>query len=462
MPSSEVVFHVFKSLWTKTNVFWGVLSFSWIVFCWELYLKYRQYNVYKTVNKVPKELDGLIDDETFRKSRSYSIDNARFDIVTSFFGQIQTTLTIYFYLIAFFWNLSRKIMTTYLGYGPLQSNEIYQSLIFYLIVSIVSQIIDLPLSLYKNFVIEERHGFNKQTLGFYFWDKLKKFGVSFALTTPILSTVIYIVRSSGPYFFFYAWVFISLMSLILIFFATDIMALFDKFSPLPEGDLRMQIETLASSVKFPLSNIYVVEGSKRSSHSNAYFTGMFNKKTIVLYDTLIEDYNSTTTVAETSTVAKSASKSPSKGCTTPEILAILCHELGHWDLSHIFQQLILAEINLFVTFLLFSFCYTDVTLYSAFGFNHDKPVLIGLTLMSMVLSPYSEVFGFLTTKLSRRNEYQADAYSKRHGYAEQLKTALVKLQKENLGFPARDDLYSEFNDSHPTLIQRLAALGKTN
>lgn len=451
----------------------GVLVISWVFWTWETYLDFRQFKLYKTTTKVPKELDGLIDDETFNKAKAYSIDKARFGFISSIFSQIQSTVILYFFLMPYFWNLSRDIMTQ--TFGTTQSTtvewEIFQSIVFTFITSFGTTFINLPLSIYNTFVIEQKHGFNKQTARFYAWDKFKQFFISFLITTPIMSAIIYIVRNGGPYFFLYLWIFCFVVILVITFFHGEIAALFDKFTPLPEGELRDKIEELSKGVNFPLTNIFVVEGSKRSAHSNAYQSGIFNRKRIVIYDTLIEGYHDKPEQKEKSTELDEARKESAKegtgadkkkkGCNTEEILAVLCHELGHWYCSHLIKQLTFAEINYFLMFVIFSRFYNDPTFYAAFGFT-ETPAIIGLALMMMVLAPYNELIGFISTTMSRRFEYQSDAFAKKKGYAEKLKTALVKLNIDNLGFPVHDELYSKFNHSHPTLIQRLKALDKVD
>lgn len=454
----------------------GVLAVSWVLWFWDSYLDYRQFKVVKKTNKVPDLLKDQFSDETFRKAKKYSIDKARFGFITSAYSQIQSTLTIYCFLLPYFWQMSHKIMTETLGLSRSDSIEweIFQSLVFTFITSVVSTIVNLPVSIYNTFVLEQKHGFNKQTPAFYAWDKLKKFLVSFSISAPILSGAIYIVRKGGDYFFLYLWVFCFVVVLVLTFFHGEIAALFDKFTPMPAGALKDRIEKLANDVKFPLSNIFVVEGSKRSTHSNAYLSGMFNKKRIVIYDTLIADYykkketqekkqSESDANKEKNTTSDTASQEADKkkGCTDDEIIGVLCHEIGHWHHSHLIKSLIFSEINYFFIFLIFSRLYNDVALYSAFGFYREQPVVIGLALLMMVLTPYLEVLGFLSTLMGRKFEYQADRYAKKRGHAEELKTALVKLNIDNLGFPVHDELYSTFNHSHPTLIQRINALGKT-
>jgi STE24 endopeptidase len=458
----------------------GVLTVSWVLWFWETYLEYRQYRVVRRTEKVPDILKDQIDHETFKKAKTYASDKATFGFVSSAYSQIQSTLTIYYFLMPYFWNLSHNIMTESLGLSRSDSIEweIFQSLVFTLITSVLSTIVNLPISIYNTFILERKHGFNKQTAGFYAWDKIKKFLVSFSISAPVLSGAIYIVRKGGEYFFLYLWLFCFAVVLVMILFHGEIAALFDKFTPLQAGALRDRIEKLAKEVSFPLSNIYVVEGSKRSTHSNAYQSGIFHKKRIVIYDTLIADYyrkkdtqvegnrpensgGDMSSDTRKSTDGAASPKSDGRGCNDDEIIAILCHEIGHWYHMHVFKNLVFSEINYFFIFLMFSKLYNDVALYSAFGFHRDQPVVIGIALLMMVLTPYLEILGFVATLMSRKFEYQSDEYAKKRGHAAELKTALVKVNIDNLGFPVHDELYSTFNHSHPTLIQRIRALERT-
>ena len=440
----------------------GVLTASWIIWLWDIYLDYRQYCVYKSTEKVPKELSSKISADTFKKAKAYSIDKARFGFITSTFSQLQSTVTIYYFLMAYFWDLSRYIMSDQLGFSRSESVEweIFQALVFTFITSLASTIVNLPFSIYSTFVLEQKHGFNKQTATFYAWDKFKMFTVSFIISTPIVATITYIARTGGPYFFLYLWLFTFLAVCLLTFFSGEIMAIFDKFTPLPSCELRDRIEKLAKDVGFPLSNIFIVEGSKRSSHSNAYQSGLFNKKRIVIYDTLIEGYYDKVDCEVTEAQKKMQIEHKGKGCNNDEIVAVLCHEIGHWYCSHLIKRLLFSQVNIFLIFLIFSRFYTDPILYAAFGFNEERPVIIGLALVMLILSPYQEVENFVSTLISRKFEYQADEYSAQRGNGDKLKTALVKLTTDNLSFPVHDELYSTFNHSHPTLIQRIKALSK--
>lgn len=376
--------------------------------------------------------------------------------------------------LPFVWAKSGEINEKLFGYGP--EYEIVQSLTFLMVTLLFSTVTGLPWSLYLTFVIEERHGFNKQTIGFFFKDLVKKLIVSCILMLPITALLLYIIKAGGDYFFIYAWAFMLITSLLLVTIYADYIApLFDKFTPLPEGELRSEIEKMAAGIDFPLTKLYVVEGSKRSSHSNAYFYGFFKNKRIVLFDTLLEDYapmnkaeETTESPAEDAEETKKDEVSPADGqqteekkkvgCNDDEVLAVLGHELGHWKLSHTLKNLIIGQVNLFLCFMVFALLINRTELFEAFGFS-TQPTIIGLLIIfQFIFSPYNELLSFCMTWLSRRFEFQADAFALAMGRGKQLCSALIKLNKDNLGFPVADWLYSTWHYSHPPMIERLRAI----
>jgi len=358
---------------------------------------------------------------------------------------------LYCGLIAYLWN-EAIIYTGKFQLNP--ANEIHVSCVFLLIVNIIGVFKDIPFSVYSTFVLEEKHGFNKQTVGFFIKDQLKAFVVGQALTIPIVAAIIYIVQIGGPYFFVWLWAFVGVVTMLLItFYPVYIAPLFDKFRPLEEGDLRRSIEELSASLKFPVGQLLVVEGSKRSHHSNAYFTGLWGVKRIVLFDTLLlnKGMSDDTTLAE---------DEKGKGCTNEEVLAVLAHELGHWKLGHMTKNIAIIQVQLFLVFMMFSYLFKYDALYEAVGFTDGKqPIIIGfLVIIMYVLAPFNTVVSFMMTLLSRKFEYQADAFAKQLGFASDLCKSLIKLHIDNLGFPVYDSWYSIWNHSHPTLLQRMARL----
>ncbi|KTF94813.1 hypothetical protein cypCar_00000543 [Cyprinus carpio] len=452
----------------EDKIFYAVLVFSWTVYIWEAYLAYRQRKIYSTTTHVPTELGKIMDSETFEKSRLYQLDKSNFGFWSGLYSEAEGTLILLLGGIPFLWKVS-GILTARFGFGP--EYEISQSLVFLMLATLFSALTGLPWSLYSTFVIEEKHGFNQQTVGFFLKDALKKFAVTQCILLPVTSLLLYIIKIGGDYFFIYAWLFTLIVSLILVTIYADYIApLFDKFTPLPDGELKSEIESMSKSIYFPLTKIYVVEGSKRSSHSNAYFYGFFKNKRIVLFDTLLEDYSPLNKSGEkepgtgeeneaAGNESKPKPKNKKQGCSNPEVLAVLGHELGHWKLGHTVKNIVISQMNSFLCFFLFAVLIGRKELFMAFGFHDTQPTLIGLMIIfQFIFSPYNELLSFCLTVLSRRFEFQADAFARNMGRSSELYSALIKLNKDNLGFPVADWLFSMWHYSHPPLLERLRAL----
>jgi len=444
------------------TIFYGVLGFMWVEFLFESYIGSRQKKIYKTKTDVPAELEGILDKETFTKARLYALDKANFGAIQGWFSQVLSTVILVAEGYYIFWNIAGMLMTQ-LGID-LKDNEIVRSILFTLTMSIFSTIIHIPFTIYNTFVLEERHGFNKQTATFFVKDQLKKFVVSQLIQAPILAGVIKIVYWGGDYFFIYLWVFAVLVTIFLMTVYPDFIApLFDKYTAMPEGEIRTKIEDLAASIGFPLYKLYVVEGSKRSSHSNAYFYGFYKFKRIVLFDTLLEEEERKKLKSDEERKEEGEMVNVEKktGCNAEEIIAVLGHELGHWKLNHVLKNIIIGQVQIFLMFALFAYFSKSKPLYVAFGFHDETPVLIGLVIvLQFITAPYSAVINFAMTVLSRHFEFQADAFAASLGKAEDLGAALIKLNNDNLSFPIYDWLYSAWNHSHPPLLERLGALKK--
>ncbi|KAI9201824.1 peptidase family M48-domain-containing protein [Polychytrium aggregatum] len=408
-----------------------VLGFSFVIFGWENYLAYRQHRRLKET-AVPKALGDIVTQETFDKAQAYGRDKSTFSFFSGLYQQLQTTLVFSFDVLPKFWTLAGGCLA-YFGLG---GNEIAQSIAFLALTSLASTAINMPFSLYYTFVVEEKHGFNKQTLSLYFSDLAKTVLLTGVIGGPLVSAFLWIIKKTGKNFFFYVWLFTLVFQLVFVtIYPTLIQPLFNKFTPLEDGPLKEKIEALSARVKFPLTKLFVVDGSKRSSHSNAYFFGFFKNKRIVLFDTLLEQ------------------------CNHEEICAVLAHEIGHWKMSHILKILAISQVQLFGIFYLFSRVINHTPLYSAFGFD-TKPIIIGFLLFQYIYTPVESISGFLMNLLSRKHEFEADAYGKQLGYADTLKSALVKLQIKNLGNMNPDKMYSAWHYSHPPLVERLEGLAK--
>ncbi|KYN37827.1 CAAX prenyl protease 1 like protein [Trachymyrmex septentrionalis] len=435
--------------WEK-HILETILWMIWLLNFWHYYLNFRQRALLQRLVDLPKSIEGLMSKDTYDKARAYALHRNTFGTVQDVYSKIYNTLILIFYAYYYFWQWSIKI-AKYYDFD--HKNEILISAICMFIIGIFSHISNLPIEIYDTFVLEQKHGFNKQTAMFFIKDEIKRFLVTQIITLPLLCGIIWVVQNGGDYFFWYLWLLTVVVSLFMIILYPEIIApLFDKYTPLPEGELKQKIEELAASLKFPLYKLFVVEGSKRSSHSNAYLYGFYKYKRIVLFDTLIKDY------------CKKDSNDDDKeiGCETNEILAVLAHELGHWKHNHALLGFLLSQIILLANFIMFAKLLRYTPMYSAFGFVDSQPIIIGLFIVTMyILIPLNTIFNFIIVVISRRYEFQADHFATKLGHGEALKAALLKLQKDNLGYPLYDKLYSSWNHSHPPTIERLEAIDKT-
>jgi len=295
-----------------------ILGFSLGQYVLEGLLSLRQYKVLQK-KKPPKTLEDEISQDVFDQSQAYGRAKARFGFVSGLYSQIQNVLFIQYDVLPKLWSLTGLWLARYVP--ERFSGEISHSVIFFLTFSFISQILSLPISYYGTFVLEEKFGFNKQTVKLWITDMLKGQALMVALGTPLLSAFLKIIQVTGTRFFYYLWLFGIVVQLFAItIYPIFILPLFNKLSPLEPGELKSSVEALSSRLNFPLKSLYVIDGSKRSAHSNAYFFGLPWKKHIVIYDTLIE-------------------KSEPQ-----EVVAVLGHELGHWSLSHTTKLFAIAQV----------------------------------------------------------------------------------------------------------------------
>ena len=411
-----------------------ILGFSLGQFAFESLLSLRQYQVLQH-KKPPKTLENEITQETFDKSQAYGRAKSKFGLISGLYSQLQNIIFIQYDILPKMWALTGTWLLKYLGHTRF-SGEITHTLIFFFTFNLISTALSLPVSYYSTFILEEKFGFNKSTVKLWVTDMLKGQALMIALGTPILSAFLKIIQATGTQFFYYLWVFGMVVQLFAItIYPIFILPLFNKLSPLEPGALKEGVEALAKRLKFPLSELHVIDGSKRSAHSNAYFYGLPWKKHIVIYDTLIEKSE------------------------TEEVVAVLGHELGHWSLGHTTKLFGIAQFHMFYIFALFSIFIDNASLYRSFGFLHERPIMIGFILFSDALSPLDAVVKFLMNILSRRFEFQADEFAMSLGYTKELARSLIKLQVQNLATMDADWLYASYHYSHPILPERLGALG---
>lgn len=432
----------------EANILYEILLITWLLFFWELYLSFRQKALMLRLVDLPQSVDGLMTKDVYDKSRNYNLDRLNFGNFKKVYLNLLTTVFFLCYGYYHFWNWSIDL-AKHIGIDA--ENEILVSGICMFIINASYDIIALPLEIYSTFVVEQKHEFNKVSPLFFVKDHLLKFAVYQAIALPLLCAMIWIVKNGGDYFFLYLWIFsIIVIVFMMILYPEFIAPLFDKYIPLPDGDLKQKIEALAASVQFPLYKLFIVERSKRSSHSNAYLYGFHKHKRIVFFDTLIKEY-----------YKPEDGDTQEKGCETDEILAVLAHELGHWKYSHALKKFMLVQVFVLVNYLLYAKLLNYGPMYAAFGFLDVQPTFVGLIIVTMyILIPVNTLMEFVSVVIGRKFEFEADQYAQILGHGDALKRALIKLQKDNLSYPLFDKLYSSWHQSHPPVLERLEAIDK--
>ncbi|PVZ96551.1 hypothetical protein BB558_007532 [Smittium angustum] len=412
-----------------------IIVFSCCAYIWETYLDIRQRDKLHEVDR-PVKIRNLVTRKAFLEANSYGLDKSTLKFIQSFIEQVKVVYVLSYDVLPMIWYVIGNVMETKMGFGS--EYEITHSILFFIATTLINSVLNVPFDLYGTFVVEEKHGFNKQTISLYLSDFFKTFALTASFGSLILSGLLWTIKRTGSSFYYYVMIFMMLVQLIgLTIFPTFIQPLFNKFTPLEEGELKTAIEALASRVDFPLKKLYVVDGSKRSSHSNAYMYGFFKNKRIVLFDTLIKQTN------------------------LQEVCAILAHELGHWKMNHVIRMLVVGQVQIFVIFYLFSLVIGQQKMYSDFGFT-SQPVFIGFMIYQYLYQPVDSVLTYYFNKLSRKHEFEADEFSKKLGYGEHLVEGLIKIHLENKGNLNPDKLYSSYHYSHPPLVERLTALDDPN
>lgn len=425
---------VITSITITTSLFpykWVFMTLSSLKFMFEHYLRNRQYNRL-CFNNFPKELKEMgITQEKYSESVKYNTAKLNYANFSEMFQFVIEFLILFFNFNSYVWETGRS-MTALISLNP---NNEYYAMFFFLLLEILRQkIIGIPFSLYENFVLEERFGFNNTTMPTYIKDLIKSLLLQIILSPFLVSLVLVAISYGGKYFYVYAEVvFIIIFFFMMWLYPNVIAPLFNKFSDLDEGPVKEKIYALARKVEYPLQKIYVIDASTRTDHSNAYLYGLGKNKRIVLYDTLL------------------------RKLSPEEIESIVGHELGHWKHSHTIKMASFALMQIFVMFYLFSFFIENDELFVSFGFR-TSTIFIGLMLFFNMFSPISFVLEIFQLKMSRTFEYQADEFSFTLGYGDQLQTSLKKLHEKNLSNMDPDPLYSQFNYSHPTLIERCRRL----
>ncbi|OIQ29658.1 MAG: peptidase M48 [Bacteroidetes bacterium MedPE-SWsnd-G2] len=372
-------------------------------------------------DEIPEELNDVYDLEEYKKSQNYKRTNYNFGLLSSSFSFV---LTLVFLLCGGF-EIADELARSF------SSNPIINGLLFFGLIMFGSDVITTPFSYYQTFVIEEKFGFNKTSKKMFFIDKLKGWLMSIVIGGLLLSAIIWFYQKTETNFWWYTWLIFGAFSFFMnMFYSKLIVPLFNKQTPLEEGSLRDKISEYASTVGFQLDNIFVIDGSKRSTKANAYFSGFGKEKRVTLYDTLISDLEE------------------------DEIVAVLAHEVGHYKKKHIIFNLIMSLILTGFTLFLLSIFIGDPKLSFAIGVgNHSFHA--GLIAFGLLYSPISEITGLIMNLFSRAFEYQADDYAKNTHSGEALVSGLKKLSKNSLSNLTPHKAYVFMHYSHPTLLQRV-------
>jgi len=399
-----------------------ILAITVISYVFDQVLDYINLRSQKT--DIPPEVESFYEREKYWKSLAYNRERTKFSFITSAFGFV----------------LSVGMLVSG-GFGwidsilrPLIENEILLALAFFGVLMLASDLLTLPFQLYNTFVIEEKYGFNRTTIKTFITDKLKGYTLGALVGGTLVSLLIYMIQAIGPSF----WIWFSIVAAIFIlfinmFYTTLILPMFNKLTPLDNGELKNSIEAFSQKVSFPLDNIFIIDGSKRSKKANAFFSGIGKKKKIVLYDTLVSNH------------------------TTEELVAVLAHEVGHFKKKHIIRGYVLSVVQIVFTLFVLSLMVFNENLSLALG-GTQLAVHLNLLAFGILFSPISGVTGLLMNMYSRKNEFEADAYARETFDGAALTNALKKLSVDNLSNLYPHPLYVFFHYSHPPLLKRLEAL----
>ena len=402
----------------------GILIFDFLL---ERTLDYL--NASRLSERLPEELRGIYDEEKYKRSQQYFKVNQKFGFLTSTLSFLVMLAMIYYGGFAYIDGIARSFT----------DNPILIALIFFGILGLAADILSMPFQIYGTFVIEERFGFNKTTPKTFILDKIKGWLLGAVIGGGLLSLIIWLYHSTGGWFWILAFaVLITFTGLMTMFYSSVILPLFNKLTPLEQGELREEIEKLADKIGFNLKDIYVMDGSKRSSKANAFFSGLGSKKKIVLFDTLINDH------------------------TKEELVSVLAHEIGHYKKQHTIINFILAILQTAIMLSVLSFFLDQDTMWPRYLANalgaKQAGFHLGILAFGILYTPLSIILGIGMNIISRRHEYSADRFAAKHYAAEPLKNALKKLSVKHLSNLQPHPAYVFVYYSHPPLLRRLKAM----
>ncbi len=404
------------------TIFYLILIIPVAGFLVERYLEYLNGRMWS--DKLPPVLKGICEEDEYRKSQLYEKDNKRLSLWSSLFN----LAVILAMILAGGFSLADGVARSF------SQNLIIVALVFFGIIGITSDLINLPFSIYDTFVIEKKYGFNTMTVRIFITDHIKSWFIALLIGVPVLGLITWFYYKTGPNFWLYAWALITAFSVLMnLFYSELIVPLFNKQTPLEPGTLREKIETFAAKTGFRLSNIYVIDSSRRSTKSNAYFSGFGPKKRIILYDTLLKEL------------------------TEEEIVAVLAHEIGHYKKKHVLLTLLFSFILTGFMLFLFSLVAGNPGLSGALG-TQNPSFHLGLIVFGILYSPLSLMIGLISNVISRRNEFSADRFARENYNSSFLADALKKLSVKNLSNMIPHPVYVFFHYSHPPLLKRLERL----
>jgi len=384
-------------------------------------------NCRSITTQLPDEVKGIYSEEKYQQSQEYKLANCRLELVTASLQMVLLLALLIGGGFAFIDEMARDLVQA----------ELLVSLLFFALLFFASEILFLPFALYHTFVLEERFAFNKTTMATFITDKLKGWLLIILLGGPLLTAVIWFYQVTQDNFWLYAWLLLSsFMILMTMFYSTLIVPLFNKQTPLEQGDLRDAIEAFSAKAGFQLDNVFIIDGSRRSTKANAYFSGLGAKKRIVLYDTLIKDL------------------------AVEELVAVLAHEIGHYKKKHTIKGIIAALCQTGIMLYILSLFIANPLLSAALGANSHS-FHLALISFALLYSPLSTVMGLAMNGFSRHNEYEADRFAAHHFDAAALGSALKKLSVNNLSNLTPHPAYVFCHYSHPPLLNRLRALSTT-
>lgn len=399
-----------------------IISITVVSYVFDQILDYVNLKSQRT--DIPKEIEAFYEKEKYLRSLAYHKDLSKFSFITSAFS---FALSLVMLLSgAFGW------IDSWLR--PHFENEIFLALAFFGVLMLASDILTIPFQWYSTFVIEERYGFNKTTVKTFITDKLKGYLLAALVGGFMLSALIYLVQTIGPNF----WIWFSVVAAVFVliinmFYTSLILPMFNKLTPLPDGELKSAIENFSKKINFPLDSIFIIDGSKRSKKANAFFSGIGKKKKIVLYDTLIDNH------------------------TTEELVAVLAHEVGHFKKKHIIWGYVLSILQIVFTLFVLSRMIYSENVSLALGAS-QLGIHLNLLAFGILFSPISAVTGLFMNMYSRKNEYEADAYARDTFDGNALSNALKRLSVDSLSDLYPHPAYVFFHYSHPPLLKRLSAL----